>query len=112
MQPVPAHPQLPPLCHVPRPDVALARDDPHPRGEAQRPVHLVLPVKQGVAGERVAVVGWGWYQSIEGIKARRMVVVREWQWQYWQSCECLKKVAVDGWQWCNFDNNSRQWHNE
>jgi hypothetical protein len=31
-----------------------------------------------VAGRGVAVVGWQWYQSIEEIKAVRMVVVREW----------------------------------
>jgi hypothetical protein len=36
----------------------------------------------GVAGWGVAVVGWQWYQSIEQIKAVRMVLVRVWQWQY------------------------------
>jgi hypothetical protein len=30
----------------------------------------------------VAVDGWEWCQSIEEIKAVRLVVVREWQWQY------------------------------
>jgi hypothetical protein len=35
-----------------------------------------------VAGWGVAVVGWQWYQSTQGIKAVRMVLVRVWQWQY------------------------------
>jgi hypothetical protein len=32
--------------------------------------------------QRVAVVGWQWYQSKEGVRAVRMVVVGGWQWQY------------------------------
>jgi hypothetical protein len=31
-----------------------------------------------VVARGVAVVGWGWYQSREEIKAVRMVVVRIW----------------------------------
>jgi hypothetical protein len=31
-------------------------------------------VKSEVAGQRVAVVGWQWYQWKEEVRARRMVV--------------------------------------
>jgi hypothetical protein len=38
----------------------------------------------------VAVVGWQWDQSTQGIKAVRMVPVTMWQWQYWP--------RYDGWE--------------
>jgi hypothetical protein len=73
---------------------------------------------------RVAVVGWGWDRSMEGIKAVRMVLVWQWQWQYWGRYDGWEKwqekrvekknygkswmngmgvawrVTVVGWQWC------------
>jgi hypothetical protein len=43
--------------------------------------------------QRVAVVGWQWYQSKEESKAVILISVTMWQWQYWQSCGGLKNVG-------------------
>jgi hypothetical protein len=50
----------------------------------------------------VAVVGWEWYQSKEGVKAVILILDRGWQWQYWLSCGGLKN-RYEKWKkkkWC------------
>jgi hypothetical protein len=50
--------------------------------------------ERSVVGWGVAVAGCSWCQSIEEIRAVRMVPVRVWQWLYWRSCDKLNKKMV------------------
>jgi hypothetical protein len=47
----------------------------------------------------VAVAGRQWYQSIEEVRAVRMVPLGMWQWQYWLSCGrlILRPQCGSGW---------------